>query len=364
MRRDRFGGRQGNECERPTRQGFRQVKTKTSVPKQGSAVDQNCETMDAGAGWSFRPGAVPFARVERVSKRVWLVVEDDRFNEHPFMYIVVGEERVVLVDTGVGTGCYADWVRGWIAKELGPAAAFLRLLVINTHCHFDHVGGNAALEQYVEAIAASSHDRAFTMALLDPARDTSLAEKVENRTLCFALLLLHIRCSDQDKPVLRRVVVVHRHTGRLHRASTLQGDALAARRRAHTDRRGRLPDHPPHARAYARLLVRLAGLRPRSHVWRYRLSVQPCARLGPELHSVSRPQFALRVASEPISLTAARLALLPSNLLADHRRQPRQRPCHVRTVDRAHALAAHGTRKQRHSRRGSHADGRVWAHLR
>ena len=39
-----------------------------------------------GAGWSYRRGGDAFARVERISARVWFVVEDDRFGEHPFMY--------------------------------------------------------------------------------------------------------------------------------------------------------------------------------------------------------------------------------------------------------------------------------------
>mmetsp|Transcript_27626 Transcript_27626/g.110630 ORF Transcript_27626/g.110630 Transcript_27626/m.110630 type:complete len:233 (-) Transcript_27626:1312-2010(-) len=52
------------------------------------------------------------------------------------------------------------------------------MLVINTHCHYDHVAGNAGLVSAMGAvIAASDRDRAFTLAAL-AARDTSLAKEV------------------------------------------------------------------------------------------------------------------------------------------------------------------------------------------
>ena len=136
----------------------------------------------AGAGWAYRPGKSPFARVERLSQRTWLVVEDDRFNEHPFMYIVVGTARIVLIDTGVGTGgssSYAKFVNEWRLKELGEEAARLPLLVISTHVHFDHIGGHAGLAPpLAEALAASDHNRNFTRAAFDPASDSSLALEV------------------------------------------------------------------------------------------------------------------------------------------------------------------------------------------
>eukprot|EP00966_Prymnesium_polylepis_P292770 6761644-Prymnesium_polylepis.1 len=130
-----------------------------------------------GAGWAFRPGANPFARVECLSSRVWLVVEDDRFNEHPFLYVIVGAARVVCIDTGVGTADYGDWLAAFLAAHCGPEAASLPLLVVNTHCHYDHVGGNASLAPRAE-ICASAHDPDFTRAALDPVRDASLAVEV------------------------------------------------------------------------------------------------------------------------------------------------------------------------------------------
>ena len=57
--------------------------------------------------------------------------------------------------------------------------ADLPRLVINTHCHFDHRGGNAGLAARGAEIAASGRDREFTEAALDPTRDASLAVEVK-----------------------------------------------------------------------------------------------------------------------------------------------------------------------------------------
>ena len=129
------------------------------------------------AGWAFNPRATPWRRVEKVSDRVWLIVEDDRFNEHPFIYVILGASKIVLVDSGVGTverstrRCFGDWLFNWMGETLGKDAAALPLLVVNTHVHFDHVAGNSGLASRSSDICASSNDRAFTVAALDPKRD-------------------------------------------------------------------------------------------------------------------------------------------------------------------------------------------------
>eukprot|EP01105_Mastigella_eilhardi_P012705 TRINITY_DN2903_c0_g1_i1.p1 TRINITY_DN2903_c0_g1~~TRINITY_DN2903_c0_g1_i1.p1 ORF type:complete len:411 (-),score=122.61 TRINITY_DN2903_c0_g1_i1:69-1301(-) len=74
---------------------------------------------------------------ERLSERVWKVVEDDPFGQYPFMYVVVGEDKVVLIDTGTGHG--GDY-RGFVTERMNTRR--LPYLVVNTHIHFDHVGGN------------------------------------------------------------------------------------------------------------------------------------------------------------------------------------------------------------------------------
>ena len=76
----------------------------------------------------------------------------------------------MLIDTGVGTANYADFVLEFLAKQLGEERP--PLLVINTHCHFDHIVAARGGE-----LAASGANQKFTNAAL-AARDTSLAIEV------------------------------------------------------------------------------------------------------------------------------------------------------------------------------------------
>jgi glyoxylase-like metal-dependent hydrolase (beta-lactamase superfamily II) len=56
---------------------------------------------------------------------------------HVFSWLIAGSERCVLLDTGLGL---AD-----IAAAISPVAA-APTIVVNSHVHFDHVGGNELFE--------------------------------------------------------------------------------------------------------------------------------------------------------------------------------------------------------------------------
>jgi len=77
-----------------------------------------------------------FSRVEQLSERTFLVVENDPYGQYPFLYVIVAEDKCILIDSGCGTADYRDFVTSRINKKNLP------YLVINTHVHFDHVGGN------------------------------------------------------------------------------------------------------------------------------------------------------------------------------------------------------------------------------
>jgi glyoxylase-like metal-dependent hydrolase (beta-lactamase superfamily II) len=66
--------------------------------------------------------------------------------EAPFMYLLFGRDRALLVDTGASevglTGAVAQLMAGWQERPGGRA---VDLLVCNTHGHGDHVAGNAGL---------------------------------------------------------------------------------------------------------------------------------------------------------------------------------------------------------------------------
>ena len=75
--------------------------------------------------------------VERLSERVWKAVESDPFGQYPFVYFVLGWDKIVVIDTG--TGVHDTHALMLSIPELKQSN--LPFLVILTHIHFDHVGG-------------------------------------------------------------------------------------------------------------------------------------------------------------------------------------------------------------------------------
>jgi glyoxylase-like metal-dependent hydrolase (beta-lactamase superfamily II) len=77
--------------------------------------------------------ADPWFEVYRIRPGVFAIYEPHQWEE-VISYLIVGERRALLFDTGIGVGRIRDVVSG-----LTP----LPVTVLNSHTHFDHVGGNA-----------------------------------------------------------------------------------------------------------------------------------------------------------------------------------------------------------------------------
>ena len=71
--------------------------------------------------------------VYRIRPGVYAIYEPHQFEE-VITYLIVGDNRVLLFDTGLGVGRISDVV-AQITK--------LPVTVLNSHTHFDHTGGNA-----------------------------------------------------------------------------------------------------------------------------------------------------------------------------------------------------------------------------
>lgn len=71
--------------------------------------------------------------VEKIDSGIYLIREPG----HVQSFLVKGEKRSVLIDTGMG---FCD------IKELAAALATTPVTVLNTHWHFDHIGGNACFD--------------------------------------------------------------------------------------------------------------------------------------------------------------------------------------------------------------------------
>jgi glyoxylase-like metal-dependent hydrolase (beta-lactamase superfamily II) len=77
--------------------------------------------------------------VRQVTPALWMIAEPG----HVVNWLYVGSERALLVDTGIGI------------VPIGPLVARLTdrpVTAVNTHYHFDHVGGNAAFTERLAGV--------------------------------------------------------------------------------------------------------------------------------------------------------------------------------------------------------------------
>jgi glyoxylase-like metal-dependent hydrolase (beta-lactamase superfamily II) len=74
--------------------------------------------------------------IYQIRPRIFAIYEPGQFEE-VISYLVVGDERALLFDTGLGIGSMREVVSG--LTELEP-------IVVNSHTHYDHVGGNHEFE--------------------------------------------------------------------------------------------------------------------------------------------------------------------------------------------------------------------------
>src|SRR5579872_2942874 len=68
--------------------------------------------------------------------------------EKPFLYLLFGKEKVLMLDTGAGKTDVAEVVKGvidrWLVKNKRES---IPLIVAHTHAHRDHTSGDDDLKQ-------------------------------------------------------------------------------------------------------------------------------------------------------------------------------------------------------------------------
>ncbi|KAB8336908.1 hypothetical protein FH972_021215 [Carpinus fangiana] len=124
-----------------------------------------------------------------VNPTTFLIIHDDKFAEHPFIYVKVciNEKSAPLIvfDTGCGPGAalsedlfykdLKDFLLHFPVAANGdcPLAIYpivsnggvqcreRPIIIINTHCHFDHIGGNESFSLLSSSIFASGYDEDF-----------------------------------------------------------------------------------------------------------------------------------------------------------------------------------------------------------
>jgi len=74
----------------------------------------------------------PWFEVYKINPDIYVFYEPGQFEE-VISYLVVGKERAVLIDTGLGIGN---------VKRLAEESTHLPIVVVNTHNHYDHIAQN------------------------------------------------------------------------------------------------------------------------------------------------------------------------------------------------------------------------------
>lgn len=123
----------------------------TEVPAEAEISD-NEQVLGRGEGkdqwWDAlpRPAWAAFSKIEQsqpwfevyeIRPEVYAIYEPGQFEE-VISYLIVGNERALLFDTGLGIGDIRQLVGELTDREV---------FVLNSHTHYDHVGGNHAFDR-------------------------------------------------------------------------------------------------------------------------------------------------------------------------------------------------------------------------
>lgn len=91
---------------------------------------------------SGKPGDEPLLQVYAVDKYTCILRQSKNVSfEAPFLYLLIGSEKALLLDTGAAGPAEQNPIRETIDELLQPFPA-VSLIVAHTHSHSDHVAGD------------------------------------------------------------------------------------------------------------------------------------------------------------------------------------------------------------------------------
>ena len=122
----------------------------------------------ANAALEHLPVASDWFEVYRVADGVFALVEPYQFQE-AISYLIVGSDRALLFDSGIGLVPIRP-----VVEELTK----LPVDVLNSHTHFDHVGGNAEFDRIL------AMDTPYTRANARGFGHAELASEVASTSFC------------------------------------------------------------------------------------------------------------------------------------------------------------------------------------
>lgn len=91
---------------------------------------------------SGRPGDEELLQVHRVDERTFIIRQSKNVSyEAPFLYLLIGDDRALLLDTGAVGPVELNPIRATVDELLG-AHTGVHLIVAHSHSHGDHVAGD------------------------------------------------------------------------------------------------------------------------------------------------------------------------------------------------------------------------------
>lgn len=129
-----------------------------------------CDTAHTAANAKFplHAASTPWYHVRAVEPFVFAIIEPYQFEE-VISWLIVGSQRALLFDSGLGM---------MPIKPIVLTLTSLPITVINSHTHFDHVGGNA---DFADVRAMSTP---FTTARMAGYAHAGVAREVSPTALC------------------------------------------------------------------------------------------------------------------------------------------------------------------------------------
>jgi glyoxylase-like metal-dependent hydrolase (beta-lactamase superfamily II) len=146
-----------------------------SVSSSAASVPEWCAKLPRPEYAKLQPVDVAshWFEVYRVTPGVFAIYEPHQFEE-AISYLILGDKRALLFDTGMGIAKISD-----ITAQLTR----LPITVLNSHTHFDHIGGNAEFPDILGTDTAFTRLHAkgtFTPAL----RSSYAREELAPQSLC------------------------------------------------------------------------------------------------------------------------------------------------------------------------------------
>tara|TARA_R110002096_G_scaffold408075_1_gene606986 strand:+ start:99483 stop:100553 length:1071 start_codon:yes stop_codon:yes gene_type:complete len=149
----------GNECDEQS--DAQQSDDGGVLDSADAAQNAICDTLgDFPIAWiSGGPdcGVEPDIQVHKLNDDTYILRQSlCTSGEAPFLYLLFGEDKALLEDTGDGGIDVVSAVQAIVSEREAAAGHDIELIVVNSHAHGDHVRGNQAFQNAGATVVGAS----------------------------------------------------------------------------------------------------------------------------------------------------------------------------------------------------------------